>query len=1125
MMRKRPANLPARPQPRIIVGFDSEWVADGQLNKMLSYQMVVLNADTGKMSESYFPLDGRTSRRPKDLGWLLAHALRRAITDRVITTYPDKLILAAHFARADLTALADFNEIKSRLTALRKTYSTTAIPLPVKIATQRGEKKINVSVVDTMLLAPAKTRLEKLGADLGVPKVELPVGYTKDRMDLFQADRPDEFRAYALTDALVAARWAARVLGVLGGLGITKPVATLAAAAVELAAREIAKHVDLNGYLGKDKSRRGKPRVKPNLVELWPFAAQTYHGGLNSVFSFGLSPEDRELTDVDIASAYTTSLAMAQIPDWPTARKTTNLDELAVVDEAMTFAYARFKFPTGTLRPCLPVRASKQRGLIYPLAGETWCCGPELVGALGLGAEIEVLGGWRVDWKAGGARPLEGFTQTINRLRTEANAAGDTVREKTLKEIGNSGYGKFAQAVASMRVIKDDIVYRKTFDTKWGGETDDLGPSRITQPMIAAFVTSVVRAVLSEAVSRLPRVTWLGTVTTDGMLFAGARSDLDESRPLATAFRAARARITPDNPAMWEIKHVIRRALVTKTRGTYTIASLDWHGTPVIARAGFRLSANHGDGLSPIHECAKWIEMFRARDYDTKVEQHTLVSLRQQHVNGRALQEVIRQTRWNADLDLKNKPVNIRDEDGLFAADTVPWANIDAFEDARDDLDAFRKTQSRVIKTARDYLDMLASAAGQSSRRAVNARASGKLPPLARAVALATMHGVCGVSRIAGAAGRRANAGPTYADLASALGRLTGIRITKTDIKHAKHRGVGPEKLAGSVAYLMAEDINFAVNLLTSDLSAVDCLSELCGGESAKLQLTDAWRLACNALGEEEAEPEAIGAALSDPSVSASAIRFISSAFPDDAEALAYSEKDTPEAKNEPPKANENKWRFLAFDPENPITELHGSIIKTPGQDLRHPGLISTTYQEGGGAKPPPKKELVPQAPINAKGQLRNQFSASVSFCPVPAAPEVGAPPVVEIADQFPKTEAPVSAACADLGLSPAGEREGEQFMATLVDLAGPAFRSPGSKRIVAGSFGLSVAQLRAEIAEAIAPRIKAAGASKSAARKQALEIAFDKPGPIVAALLTRRSSASVLAALMSAARAGGVVQ
>ena len=80
--------------------------------------------------------------------------------------------------------------------------------------------------------------------------------------------------------------------------------------------------------------------------------------------------------------------------------------------------------------------------------------------------------------------------------------------------------------------------------------------------------------------------------------------------------------------------------------------------------------------------------------------------------------------------------------------------------------------------------------------------------------------------------------------------------------------------------------------------------------------------------------------------------------------------------------------------------------------------------------------------------------------------------------------------------------------MTTLVDLAGPAFRSPGAKRIVAERLGSTVAELRSEIADAIALRLKSSGLSKSAARKQALEIAFDNPGVIVAALLTRRSSA-----------------
>jgi hypothetical protein len=97
--------------------------------------------------------------------------------------------------------------------------------------------------------------------------------------------------------------------------------------------------------------------------------------------------------------------------------------------------------------------------------------------------------------------------------------------------------------------------------------------------------------------------------------------------------------------------------------------------------------------------------------------------------------------------------------------------------------------------------------------------------------------------------------------------------------------------------------------------------------------------------------------------------------------------------------------------------------------------------------------------------------------------------------------------------------------MAALVDLAGPAFKSPGSMHVFAERLGSTVAELRSGVADAIAPRLKSSGMSKSAARNRALAIAFDKPELVVAALLTHRASASVLDALMAAAREAGVVQ
>ena len=48
----------------------------------------------------------------------------------------------------------------------------------------------------------------------------------------------------------------------------------------------------------------------------------------------------------------------------------------------MTAALVEFRFPDGTRFPCLPVRASNGRGLVYPLEGASWCTGPEMVVAI-----------------------------------------------------------------------------------------------------------------------------------------------------------------------------------------------------------------------------------------------------------------------------------------------------------------------------------------------------------------------------------------------------------------------------------------------------------------------------------------------------------------------------------------------------------------------------------------------------------------------------------------------------------------------------------------------------------------------------------------------------------------------
>ena len=125
------------------------------------------------------------------------------------------------------------------------------------------------------------------------------------------------------------------------------------------------------------------------------------------------------------------------------------------------------------------------------------------------------------------------------------------------------------------------------FNTKLG-VTERLGPSAISNATMAAYCTGLVRALLLETLGRLPDGTWIGTATTDGFLSTRALEDIDQSGPVALAFRAARERITPGNDTIWEEKHKVPGALVTKTRGTYTVAPEDWNGSVVLAKAGYR---------------------------------------------------------------------------------------------------------------------------------------------------------------------------------------------------------------------------------------------------------------------------------------------------------------------------------------------------------------------------------------------------------------------------------------------------------------------------------------------------------------------------------------------------------
>ena len=142
----------------------------------------------------------------------------------------------------------------------------------------------------------------------------------------------------------------------------------------------------------------------------------------------------------------------------------------------------------------------------------------------------------------------------------------------------------------------------------------DLGESGITQPMMAAYTTGLVRAAVSEALAAMGPDEWLGTVTTDGFLTTVPVDRVDQTGAVARAFVAARARITPQSPAIWEEKHREQSVSVIKTRGT--VSCTPEAQKPILAKAGHKLE---GKFASPAEEARVFMDLIRSRDYETRL--------------------------------------------------------------------------------------------------------------------------------------------------------------------------------------------------------------------------------------------------------------------------------------------------------------------------------------------------------------------------------------------------------------------------------------------------------------------------------------------------------------------------
>ncbi|MGY4015940.1 hypothetical protein [Aeromonas molluscorum] len=696
------------------IGLDSEWVRQGDRNTVLSYQVHCINSSGQALSLIYYPAPGKRDSFED----LISCAVQDCRAKKLIKKWPRRIIICAHFMRADMSSFESFWAIKGRLTGQGGSVVGQIIsdsgygvdetaerkrraPLKPVILRDRYRKPQQsiIQFVDTLFLSPNKSPLTALGAMLGLPKVEIPDGFSIERMDELLAGNKEAFERYALRDAEIAVRYALKVRDFLGRqFGLQKLPRSLGAVGVSVFRRllkdagidymtafglEIAKLERWNAGTGKVTTTAVKrPSPARGLYE--DLAIRCYHGGRNESFMMGPTPIG-DWYDWDLKGAYTTGLCDLLVPDY--ANMHTSSDPQDFIGHVMGFAYVEFVFPTGTRFPCLPVR-SEQYGLRFPLSGLAYVTAPEIELALSMGCTIEIKHGVIVPWIAGSQPLFEDFTRMIQRLRREYPKK--SLEEVMVKEIGNSLYGKLAQGLSD----------KTAFDTATG-LSKKIGPSAVTNPYMAAHTTGLIRAVCGELLHRIPSHRMVVSVTTDGFLTDAPLEELDQTGPLCRRYQALCQRLHGDESGepvpMLELKHHARQIVSIKTRGQCTAIQGDT--PPVLAKAGVKCAGT-------TEEQNAWIlRLYLDREPGQKIDASHLISLRDQWLTESDLIEIKKQIRLSYEFDQKRQLVNPRMVEVAgethIACDTVPWDDAGMADHCRARFDGWR--EDNCLKTMEDW--------------------------------------------------------------------------------------------------------------------------------------------------------------------------------------------------------------------------------------------------------------------------------------------------------------------------------------------------------------------------------------------------------------------------------------
>lgn len=783
----------------IYAGLDSEWVTvvdpvtGKPVNRILSYQLVLAH-ESGRSRTIVYP-NGKHRSARLAMSVLVKRGLLNALREKIIPRLPDNIVVFGHFLRADLATFKDFWPKKRSFDGIGRTFTSPAVQLDLDADSEstrrtsgggiivhgRGSSRrvVVLRYVDTMLLTPGRQGLAVAAKMMGLQKLDIPSGYSIDRMDLLVEGDKDAFEAYAINDAVISLEYGLRMNQLASELGLKRLPLTLAGFGIPLLRKDAARAgIRLDNAIGvetrkktvfSEKSGRYRtvkskaPAFRRQINE--EFAAVGYHGGRSEAFCFG--PTRRgDYRDYDLPAAYTTAMCLLRPLNFDGYMHSRNIDDFAI--ETMGIARVKFSFPPQTRFPCLPVRADGN--LYFPLNGESICTAPEIVAARNLNAEIEILDGLTIP-PLGEELIFANFTKLVQERR--ASVLKGSMEELVWKEIGNSLYGKLAQGVHQKRI----------FDPRQG-RMDSMPSSAVTSAWHAAFVTGFIRALLGEILNCLPASRSVISVTTDGFLTDATLEEIPASGPLAHAFINIRRKVFQSETFLEE-KHRVAQLVSMKTRGQITIEGIEGYAE-VLAKAGVK-----PDVPKELHN-SYMLRLFLNRQPGQKHSSASLVGLQEMWRTESDLVALQRETRLNLEYDFKRKPVRpveVEFPGGCHLAfDSEPWATVDDALHARARFSGWSRGHHRVLKTLSDYQAWDFYYSGGRAAKGVTIRGDGPLGHLTRQFLRALTSDRWGLTL----------GDMTYADVAAAFEKF-GFHISVNDLKNAKRAA---EKLAPKSVYV-----------------------------------------------------------------------------------------------------------------------------------------------------------------------------------------------------------------------------------------------------------------------------------------------------------------------------------